>query len=1275
VINEISARRGIAAPFVELFNRGKEPASLDGIALTDDPRTNKFRVPAGTSLAPGGLIAFDNLALGFSPDPNGGTIYLIQETPDRVLDAAAYQPHANDFAWGRSPDGTSNWKILEKPTPGVLNAASKSSDIVINEIMYAPLSRQENDEYVELFNRGSTPVNLEGWKLKDAVDYTFGAGRVIPAGGYLVVARNATNLFRNYAQLNTNNTVGNFKGGLSQKGERITLTAPVTVLRTNSTGLPESTIADMPVVQFKYGAGGRWGQWSKGRGSSLELIDPRADPALPSNWADSDETNKAEWESIETRGVCDFGVSTLNNVEVIMLEAGECLVDNVEVIGPAGTNLVVNSTFQTGLTNWFRIGNHDASLLDNRGFADGQCLRVVAPARGDPAQNRIRGRLSPPLVQNQTATIRAKVRWLAGTPEMILRIHGNYLESAVTLNVPRNLGTPGLPNSRAVPNAGPAISEVKHSPAVPLPGEDVVITARVVDPDGLKAVTLNYRIDPDTNNIMSVAMKDDGLGSDLLAGDGIFSVQLPGQPNGTLVAFSVSAIDAATPPIHTQFPTDAPIRECLIRFEPALASSLGTYRLWMTAATVRGWSTREKMSNQPLDVTFVYGHQRVVYNAGSYYSGSPFHSPAYTSPVGAPCSYVLEVPEDDQVLGTTSFHKLHWPGNSGNDETGQREMMSYWMAGQLGVPFNYMRFVNLVVNGVRRGRVIEDCQTPNGDMIEQWFPDDPDGDLYKIAFWFEFDDALGAFSNSGATLQNFSSAGQKKLARYRWNWQKRHVTGSAHDYTNIYKLVDVVTTNTLVATNFANAITPLIDTEQWMRTFAIEHICGNWDSYGYRNGQNMYAYKSDTGRWKMIPWDFNITLGLSSDGPSAALFEGNDSPVTRMYGNPPFRRQYLRAFADALAGVLSPEVYSPILEARSSALYANGLGVSSSTEIKTFLSDRRAYIKNQLGSLLTVPFALSGTNAVFTDTNSLQLTGSAPITVEVITLNGKSVPITWTGVTNWTIDLSISEVTNNFLLTPFDGKALQLAESISLTVGFTGNTNDLARYPRVSVNEWMASNVKTILDPADGDSEDWLELYNSETTSVDLSGWILAQNSTNAAAQNANPWIFPPGASIPAKGFLLLWLDNEPSQTAGSAYHATFKLDKQRDQIGLFARDGHLIDGVVFSNQSEDISIGSSPDGNSAEHVPLSAPTPGSANSFPRSPGLISLSVSSPVAGQVLLRWNSQPGTQYRLQSRTHLTEGAWLDGDLVAATENSTTRTIPLAQNSALYLRIRTSP
>ena len=42
------------------------------------------------------------------------------------------------------------------------------------------------------------------------------------------------------------------------------------------------------------------------------------------------------------------------------------------------------------------------------------------------------------------------------------------------------------------------------------------------------------------------------------------------------------------------------------------------------------------------------------------------------------------------------------------------------------------------------------------------------------------------------------------------------------------------------------------------------------DSFLNSNGQNMYAYKPEHGRWTLMIWDYNIVLGLGgySDGPS-----------------------------------------------------------------------------------------------------------------------------------------------------------------------------------------------------------------------------------------------------------------------------------------------------------------------------------------------------------------------------------------------------------------------
>jgi len=75
-----------------------------------------------------------------------------------------------------------------------------TGDIIITEINYNPCSDIGSDsgyEFIELYNNGATDVSLEDWQMDEeegafgATSYTFPA-IVIPAGGYLVIAVDAT---------------------------------------------------------------------------------------------------------------------------------------------------------------------------------------------------------------------------------------------------------------------------------------------------------------------------------------------------------------------------------------------------------------------------------------------------------------------------------------------------------------------------------------------------------------------------------------------------------------------------------------------------------------------------------------------------------------------------------------------------------------------------------------------------------------------------------------------------------------------------------------------------------------------------------------------------------------------------------------------------------------------------------------------------------------------------------------------------------------------------
>lgn len=113
----------------------------------------------------------------------------------------------------------------------------------------------------------------------------------------------------------------------------------------------------------------------------------------------------------------------------------------------------------------------------------------------------------------------------------------NWGESAFTG------GTPGAGNSIASTNIAPLISKVTHDPAVPRSTDMVTIRARVSDEAGTgMAVYANYRLDG-TTDFLPVAMYDDGLGGDRIAGDGEYAAVLPPRSNNTVVEFYVSASD------------------------------------------------------------------------------------------------------------------------------------------------------------------------------------------------------------------------------------------------------------------------------------------------------------------------------------------------------------------------------------------------------------------------------------------------------------------------------------------------------------------------------------------------------------------------------------------------------------------------------------------------------------------------------------------------------------------------------------------------------------
>jgi hypothetical protein len=141
-------------------------------------------------------------------------------------------------------------------------------------------------------------------------------------------------------------------------------------------------------------------------------------------------------------------------------------------------------------------------------------------------------------------------------------------------------------------------------------------------------------------------------------------------------------------------------------------------------------------------------------------------------------------------------------------------------------------------------------------------------------------------------------------------------------------------------------------------------------------------------------------------------------------------------------------------------------------------------------------------------------------------------------------------------------------------------------------NELMANNA-TFFPDAQGQYDDWIELYNGSDAPIDVGGLYLTDDPAVPTR-----WRFPQNqaalTNIPPRGFLIVWADGD---TADPGLHAGFQLDADGDSVYLFAADGGtLLDSITFDAQNADVSYGRYPEAADNWQF-LLVPTPGAPNS------------------------------------------------------------------------------
>jgi hypothetical protein len=265
-------------PDIELLNIGAAPLAVGGWWISDDDASlQKYQIPPGTTIPVGGYWSVSASALPFALDlVRGGRVFLSHDNVYQLSQRfGPYDGHSYGIVFTSQE---TDFVRLSAPTFGATNAGPEVGPIVISEINYHPpdLPGDDDDyEYVELENISSSTVSLHGWRLRDAVSFTFPDTTIAVGERVLVLGIDPTtnsvarsNFLATYDMPPGTRLFGPFSGKLDNAGDSVELVKPGTLVTTP--GPDFGTFPAILIDRVNYSDGDPWPAEADGLGATLQ---------------------------------------------------------------------------------------------------------------------------------------------------------------------------------------------------------------------------------------------------------------------------------------------------------------------------------------------------------------------------------------------------------------------------------------------------------------------------------------------------------------------------------------------------------------------------------------------------------------------------------------------------------------------------------------------------------------------------------------------------------------------------------------------------------------------------------------------------------------------------------------------------------------------------------------------------------------------------------------------------------------------------------------------
>ncbi|MBN2011788.1 CotH kinase family protein [candidate division KSB1 bacterium] len=419
------------------------------------------------------------------------------------------------------------------------------------------------------------------------------------------------------------------------------------------------------------------------------------------------------------------------------------------------------------------------------------------------------------------------------------------------------------------------------------------------------------------------------------------------------------------------------------------------------------------------------------------------------------------------------------------------------------------------------------------------------------------------------------------------------------DASHYQRMLDYINSNDMTNPNHYAQVQQWMETDNFIDYFVSEIYFDNRDWPG--NNIKYWRPRTDDGRWRWMLYDTDFGFGVNAygSGGNAHAYDYNTlafalSPTQtpNHHGNPPWSTELARGLIknksfrndfinracdlfnslfeaervvnhiDSLAAIIEPEMQRHITRWNQSSWWFPGtLGWSSINTWYGYVDVMREYAQNRVPYMkahIRQQFDLPGISNVKLDVEPV---GAGSIAINKITpgdfpwrgsyFQGVPVPLVahpkpGFKFRGWKGDVSGSAI---FI-------APELSSSPSITAVFEKDNSPI---PNVVFNEINYNAAQ------DADCGDWIELYNAETTTVDLSGWALMDEDVQ------HQFTIPSGTSLAANSFLVLARDTTAFRNiftnAGPLVgNFDFGLNNKGELLRLYDSSIRFVDSVRYDD-------------------------------------------------------------------------------------------------------------